>query len=67
MAYKEVRHEETHKLLFRYDPDTERIEIVARGEVYEVCLEIYRTEYCRYSEGIDSRPESCYTNLRELG
>lgn len=70
MAYQEVREHGSHgKLLFRYDPDTDRIEVVDRGVAYEICLDDYRPAYYygRYREGIDSREETCYTTLRETG
>ena len=69
MAYREIR--EHGKLLFRYDPDTNRIEVLRSGSVYEIYLDDYRPMHyygeSRYREGIDRQEETCYTNLRETG
>lgn len=42
MAYREVRiREARNKLVFRYDPDTDQIEIKINGEPYPVDLRAY--------------------------
>lgn len=40
MAWREVRRR--HKLIFRFDPELELIEIVIRGQREEICLDDYR-------------------------
>lgn len=62
-----VRGGMQNKLLFRYDPESERIEVFARGELAIVCLEDYRLPDQRPAPapkvaqkvGVDNSEQSC--------
>lgn len=48
MAYREVRR--GHKLLFKFDPDTDTVEIVVRGKTFTIPLGNYRPQGHRTRE-----------------
>lgn len=56
MAYRDVRIKEAgNRLAFRYDPEADRIEVMIRGERFEVLLDDYRPLQRRRCEmaGVD--------------
>ena len=69
MAFREVRR--AHKLLFRFDPELDLIEIMIRGQLETVRLSDYRPLRQRletasagvdfmHIEGIDESAQMCY-------
>jgi hypothetical protein len=70
MAWRKIRRQ--HKLLFRYDPDENLIEIRVRGRIEVIRLDEYRSAQLRQThpvrvdvhtatmeQGLDDDTESC--------
>jgi hypothetical protein len=53
MAWVEVRHPHTHKLLFRYDPARQLVETKQRGAMHIVDLTELVTPTCRVEQSLE--------------
>ena len=71
MAFREVRR--AHKLLFKFDPELDLIEVMVRGRLETVRLSDYRPLHQRLEtasagvdfmriEGIDESAQMCYAD-----
>ncbi len=69
MAFREVRHRQ--KLVFKFDPALDLIEVMVRGELVRIALNEYRPMHHRpqdiggvnfdHIEGIDEPAQMCYS------
>lgn len=65
MRWREVRSRRGNKLLFRYCPETDEIEILTRfGDIEIVRLDDHRPAHQRrFSQPIDKKELMCYSDV----
>lgn len=63
MEWREVRARAFRRLLFRFAPDTDQIEIMVNGQLVVIDLDDYRPPHLRRKLPLENTKQMCYASI----